>query len=371
MADTTSSRRPRSVRLAVALATSAVLVAGVGGLGAPASADPTVAGAQAQADALAKQVAALQVQVEVATETYDGIEEQLGDVVTRYLTASQQVGTLTSTADALRLAKIQRVRALYMAGGQVGLYAQVLDGTDINDVLSRLAAVTHVLDADSHAIAVGDARLAQASADAAALDVLAARRTVLQGQAQAAQATVQGLLQQRQGQLASANALVRLLVLQAEQRAAAAAAAASAAVLGTAATPPVTLPPGTPATVVAAVAAARSKLGDPYLWGATGPGAFDCSGLTQWAYAQAGLTLPRTSREQWFTGPHPGLDQLQPGDLLFWATDLTDPASIHHVALYIGDGYIIEAPHTGAYVQVSPVDLTGYFGATRPIGSGA
>ena len=66
-------------------------------------------------------------------------------------------------------------------------------------------------------------------------------------------------------------------------------------------------------------------------------------------------------------GPHPGLDELQAGDLLFWATDAADPASIHHVAMYIGDGYMIEAPHTGAVVHVTQVYLDGYIGATRPV----
>ena len=130
------------------------------------------------------------------------------------------------------------------------------------------------------------------------------------------------------------------------------------------------LPAGTPAAIVTAIGAARSALGDPYQWGATGPTTWDCSGLTQWAYGQAGVSLPRTSREQWFTGPHPALDALLPGDLLFWATNPNDPASIHHVAIYLGGGYMIEAPHTGAVVHVVAVYLNGYFGATRPVQPG-
>jgi cell wall-associated NlpC family hydrolase len=119
-----------------------------------------------------------------------------------------------------------------------------------------------------------------------------------------------------------------------------------------------------------ALSAAREQLGKPYQWGATGPGAFDCSGLTGWAYAEAGVLLPRTSREQWSAGPHPGLGYLQPGDLLFWATNTSDPATIHHVALYIGNDQMIAAPHTGANVTVQPVYLDGYIGAVRPTASG-
>jgi cell wall-associated NlpC family hydrolase len=111
---------------------------------------------------------------------------------------------------------------------------------------------------------------------------------------------------------------------------------------------------------------AGGQLGKPYQWGATGPDSFDCSGLTGWAYRHAGVDLPRTSREQWFSGPHPGLGYLQPGDLLFWATDTSNPATIHHVALYLGGDQMIAAPHTGTDVQIQPVYLTGFIGAVRP-----
>jgi cell wall-associated NlpC family hydrolase len=331
-----------------------------------ASADPSVASAQAQATRLSAQVQALQLQAEVAAEHFDGVQEQLGEVVSRYLTASQDVGTLSQQSAELQQQKVQRIRALYMAGGQLGLYAQVLDGTDINDVLYRLAAIGHVLDAETAAVTGADTAVARASADAAALDQLAQQRTSLQSQAALARAQVLGLLQEATAQLGSANDVVRQLVAAEQARADAAAVAAAAAALNTAATAPLTLPPGTPAQVVTAINAARTRLGDPYVWGATGPSTFDCSGLTDWAYAQAGVHLPRTAAEQWTTGPHPTLDQLQPGDLLFWATDVADPATIHHVALYIGGGYMIEAPHTGAVVHVTAVYLDGYIGATRP-----
>ncbi|MCU1595281.1 MAG: hypothetical protein JWO12_2673, partial [Frankiales bacterium] len=128
-----------------------------------------------------------------------------------------------------------------------------------------------------------------------------------------------------------------------------------------------TLPPVDASPVAAAALGfAQGQLGKPYVWGATGPGAFDCSGLTGAAYAAAGLTLPRTSREQWFAGPQVALADLQPGDLLFWATDTTNPATIHHVALYAGNGLMVAAPHTGDVVKVQPVYLDGYIGAVRP-----
>ncbi|GAA3051292.1 hypothetical protein GCM10020000_35620 [Streptomyces olivoverticillatus] len=96
---------------------------------------------------------------------------------------------------------------------------------------------------------------------------------------------------------------------------------------------------------------AQDKLGTPYLWGGEGGkednGRFDCSGLTQAAYASVGITLPRVANDQWNAGPHPKRDELLPGDLVFFAHDLNDPRSIHHVGLYVGGGYMINAPYTG------------------------
>jgi peptidoglycan DL-endopeptidase CwlO len=356
-------------RRAVGLLTAvAALVSGLAaGPAGTALANPSVASATAQAKALAAQVAALQIQVEVATEQYDAVQEKLGQVVTSYLDAQQQLGSLTDDAAQQRAQNVARIQALYKSGGQLGLFAQILDGSDISDVISRYVAVNHVLAADANAITDTAGRVNRASLAATALNGLADQKTALESQAQLARARVIGLLGERQGQLDSANALVRRLVAAEQARAAAAAAAAAAVTLNTDPFPPTVLPVGTPAAVVTAIAAARSVLGDPYQWGATGPTTWDCSGLTQWAYSQAGVTLPRTSREQWFSGTHPTLSALAPGDLMFWATNSADPASIHHVAIYLGGGYMIEAPHTGAFVQIVPVYLDGYFGATRPV----
>ena len=126
--------------------------------------------------------------------------------------------------------------------------------------------------------------------------------------------------------------------------------------------------PGASATAATAIAAARAQLGKPYQYAGNGPNTFDCSGLTRWAYAAAGISLPRTSREQWGVGSHPALAELRPGDLLFWATNTANPATIHHVALYVGAGWMIQAPHTGDVVKFSRIYLDGYIGATRPPG---
>jgi cell wall-associated NlpC family hydrolase len=116
-----------------------------------------------------------------------------------------------------------------------------------------------------------------------------------------------------------------------------------------------------------AVQFAYNQLGKPYVWGAEGDDFYDCSGLMQRAYREAGMQLPRTSREQWYAGARVWkVSDLQPGDLVFRARNLSDPSSIYHVGMYIGAGNIIAAPYTGAVVRIQPMVLGDYIGGVRP-----
>ena len=118
--------------------------------------------------------------------------------------------------------------------------------------------------------------------------------------------------------------------------------------------------------IITMLNAALSRQGTPYVWGAAGPTSFDCSGLVQWSFAQAGVTMPRVAADQARTGPAVPVSQLQPGDLLFYHTDPTDPGYISHVAIYLGDGKMIQAPETGQNVEVVPADTGNEFaGAVR------
>ncbi|MET9175801.1 C40 family peptidase [Streptomyces misionensis] len=103
----------------------------------------------------------------------------------------------------------------------------------------------------------------------------------------------------------------------------------------------------------AAFSAAQSQIGKPYVYGATGPSSFDCSGLTSWAYAQAGVSIPRTSEAQSGIGTRLTRSQLQVGDLVFFFNDL------HHVGLYAGNGQILHAPRTGTVVRYESMDTIG------------
>jgi len=117
-----------------------------------------------------------------------------------------------------------------------------------------------------------------------------------------------------------------------------------------------------------AVAFAFGELGKAYRFGATGEGGFyDCSGLMLRAYQASGVQLPRTSRQQWYAGARvSNPDDLLPGDLVFYAHDLGDPATIHHVGIYIGAGNMIDAPNRNAVVRIEPALRGDYIGAVRP-----
>jgi cell wall-associated NlpC family hydrolase len=108
-----------------------------------------------------------------------------------------------------------------------------------------------------------------------------------------------------------------------------------------------------------ALQAALSRRGDPYVWAAAGPSAFDCSGLVVWAFAQEGIALPHYTGDLWNSGVHIPRNDLEPGDLVFFFPDIS------HVGIYIGDGLMVDAPDFGLTVRVDPVYWADYDGAVR------
>jgi peptidoglycan DL-endopeptidase CwlO len=105
---------------------------------------------------------------------------------------------------------------------------------------------------------------------------------------------------------------------------------------------------------------ALTRIGDPYVWGAAGPDAFDCSGLVMWAYAHVGISLEHLTFDQWDEGVHIPQSEIQPGDLLFFF-------NLNHVGLYVGNGLMVDAPTQGQDVQIQPVLWGSFDGAVRII----
>jgi len=120
--------------------------------------------------------------------------------------------------------------------------------------------------------------------------------------------------------------------------------------------------PSVPSSDQAAVAvrAAMAQIGKPYVWAGSGPGSFDCSGLTMSSWRQAGVVMAHSAADQYASFKHVSVDQLQPGDLVFFGHP------IHHVGMYVGGGMMVHAPETGELVQVSPMSRGDLAGAARP-----
>lgn len=332
-----------------------------------AQADP-LADARARAAQLREQVEDLRVQAELATEEYDEAYAQLGAAVSAHLLAERDLAAAQQVSGEHTDVTTRRVRALYMSGGPTALYAHVLDSASPSEVAQRVTQVRAVLAADTRVAERVDRAVVDRAAAEARLASTADRASRLQKAVSDKADKVTALLAQTDSLLAGADAQVMALVAEQERAAAAAAAVQAQAALAAARAQlgNITEAPPTP-QAAAALDFARAQVGKPYVWGATGPDAYDCSGLTGAAYRAAGVNLPRTSRQQWFAGQHVELGALQPGDLLFWATDPANPATIHHVTLYAGGGLMLAAPHTGDVVKVQPVYLEGYIGAVRPL----
>ncbi len=349
--------------------TAGLLATLVVAVGPGATASPDVGEARRQAAALLTEVQQLRIQAANATEEYDATQARLGELVTRHQLATRQLDEARKQSTAYREATDQRVRALYMTGGELALFATVLDAESLSDISSRIFSVRSILAADRSTLAHANDFTSEAGQIDSDLQKLAAEQTAVQARAAHAATAVQAVLARQQAALDAANSTVRAIEQQMEEEAAAAAARRGATDLAAAVQAALAagqVPGGPSTTAMAAIAAASTQIGKPYLWGATGPDSFDCSGLTSWAFQQAGVRLPRTSREQWYAGTQVPLGLIRAGDLLFWADDVTNPATIHHVAIYLGDGQMLAAPHTGALVRVQPIYLDGYIGAVRP-----
>ena len=253
----------------------------------------------------------------------------------------------------------ERARSSYMAGP--GWFMATLVGADDPaDALARLPLQRAVLEAD---LALVD----QVSSAKAKLDRTRTRlseRLVDQArgaeQLDAKRAEAERLAAEIERELRTMDRRVAALIEQQRRREEASQRAAFADYLAaarTAGTAPVKDGRASPAAAKA-VAVALAQLGSPYVWGAEGPSTFDCSGLTSFAYAAAGVTIPRVSRAQFaaYAGMRP-VDRLHlvPGDLVFFADNPRNPSTIHHVGMYIGRGLMVEAPHTGAVVRTSSI----------------
>jgi len=358
--------RSRVTRLVVAaLLVLPALVASVSpSLAAPSKQD--VEAAHQKLLAAQDHFAALNEQYNEAVYQLQQAQQHLADTLAMKKAAEAQASTARAA-----LSK-RAVQAYTDMGSQ---YEALLSADSMSQFSDRLAFLGAITQNDANVASQADAA-AQEAAWAAqeynqAVSDLQQKSDQLQAQQQAAQNALENARQYAATTEANYNSWY-----QAQQQALAAAAAAAAAPPTTTSqptpTPPSsggggdnTYPTPPPASSAAgtAVNAAKSVVGAPYVFGAAGPTSFDCSGLTMWAWAQAGVSLPHSALAQWSSLPKVSLDAVQPGDIIYY--DNFGP----HVAIYVGGGMIIHARHPGPGGQVQYSSMMGYdtpAGAVRP-----
>ncbi|MFI0922539.1 NlpC/P60 family protein [Streptomyces sp. NPDC021012] len=293
-------------------------------------------------------------QAEEATERYNAAEEalKLQDADTKKVTA--RLGAARTALAQGRAAAGRIARDQYQGRSGFSSYVELLFAPDPQSALDE----GHLMDRVARDRATALSRLASAERQAGSL-ASASRKALDRQQGLAAaqrkrRDEVRAKLLEVEKLLAalSPDQLSRLTALEHVQTAGAQRELLDSGVLEGARTPS--------RAGAEALRFAVGQIGKPYEWGAEGPEAYDCSGLTQQAWAAAGRELPRTSQEQWATLPRVPLSELRPGDLVVYFPGAT------HVALYLGEGLVVQAPRPGGKVKVSPIAANPLLGAVRP-----
>ncbi|MFF2957440.1 NlpC/P60 family protein [Streptomyces sp. NPDC057963] len=331
-----------AARTAATLAFAGAATAAV--LPGPAHADPQRSPAQVRAE-----VDRLYHEAEVATEQYNGAKEKATAAADAVDTLRDEAARRTERLNASRDALGSFAAAQYRTGG-LDPSVQLALSSDPDQYLERASYVDRM--GDRRAAEIGEverqvAGIAQLRAQAKGrLSALAARQAELEKH----KATIKTKLADAQRLLATLSPAERA-AYEGADGARSAGRADRGTGRGTVLAPD--------ARAAEAVAFAYGALGKPYVWGATGPSSFDCSGLTQAAWRSAGVALPRTTYTQINAGQHISRSELAPGDLVFFYS------GISHVGLYIGNGQMIHAPRPGAPVRIAPIDQMPFAGATR------
>jgi cell wall-associated NlpC family hydrolase len=413
----TRSAPVRALRLAgtaVAIAVVSALAIGLTpSVAVAAPSNSQIAAAKAAADALTNQIGALSSQLQGAQAAVDAAHSKSALALDDYQAKQAAYDDAQQKADAAAAASAQATadlgvahdelvafaRRSYMQGstypeaealltaagpGQLIQRAALLEaaGKNRSDVVDRVTVLQQQATATEQVARTSLAEAGTLKEQAnAALEV--ATNAEISARAQAADLTTQQT--QLQTQLATAQQQLTTMI---GERAAAERVAAVAPPAPKPTPPPAPAPsgdatpsagPGSSSAAQTAINAAKRYLGTPYAWGGggtAGPGpgldpdkgviGFDCSGLTQYAYGQAGISIPRNSRSQYASLPKVSSDDLQAGDLVFWGSGGSDPGSIEHVAIYLGGNQVIQAPQSGDVVKISRMWWGGYVGAVRP-----
>jgi cell wall-associated NlpC family hydrolase len=344
-------------------------------LSSPASAESVkdqVASAHAQ-------LRALDNQAEAASERYNAARISLASAQQAATKASAALASAHSQLNTLQTSVTQFAVAAYRGGGDNAVLALISDGSAGRylDQLSSMQAVS-TSEARTLAAVAGAQRIeeqAQANAHAAlakqqaATKSMAADRDQIVASAAKEQHILSGLEAQEAAIVKAAKAKSAREAAQREEDSLRAQSQATQngvnSITGPIRSVVEPIISGSGGASVA-VQWAYAEIGKPYVWAAGGPSSFDCSGLTQYVWGKAGVYLGHYTGDQWNEGEHVSRDELQPGDLVFFAYNDSEPSTIHHVGIYVGGGMMIDAPYTGVNVRKESAFRSDYIGAVRP-----
>ena len=315
--------------LAAATATLALVVPG--GISAAQTTAP-----KPNLTTLVAQAKQLEFQINALSEQYDGLHIQLTRAQANARIAQSAASRGSAALAAGQQAVAQLAAANYMNSGLDPTF-QALTTGDPQQFLSQASAITELDQSSGMKVDTLSSEVAQALRDKRTADQQIAQVNAVEAQMNAKKNVINAKIDQ-----VNSAAMKQAMAIYTQ----------------TGQYPNVDIP--TANTVGAqALRAAISKEGDPYVWGAAGPSAFDCSGLVVWAYAQEGIALPHYTGDLWNSGMHVARNDLEPGDLVFFFPDIS------HVGIYVGDGLMIDAPDFGVPVHVEPIYWSAYDGAVR------
>lgn len=365
-------RRIRSMPAAISL----IVLLALGTVASPsaslAATTPQIAAKKAQAAAAATKLQSLADDLESKREDYLAVTEALQETRVNVASTQKSLSDTQAKLDAAQSLLSERADAMYRSGS-VDILQVLLGTTDFQDFLSRLDILNRISGSDADLVSQVTSARDKVAQTEASLQDREQEQVALRTQSQAAQEAVQAAVSEQTQYVASLNAQVKRLVKQEAAREAAIAAAEARAARardsGSSPSPRQGDVGNLGQSHPGAADVAARYIGVPYLWGGESPSGFDCSGLAQYCYAQIGISIPRTSREQFKVGnfiPADRTDLLERGDLVFFGTN-GDPSRVHHVGIYAGGGTFIEAPYTGADVRYSQLSSrSDYVGGVRP-----
>jgi cell wall-associated NlpC family hydrolase len=314
---------------------------------ATSSAAPT----RAEIQAAEARLQALHDRLSLLVEQYDQAKARLEELRERLAEARREAAEARATAERARARLAERAARAYMTMGTEALV--LLDAGSLTEFSDRLEFIGRIAQDDADLATQAESAGQRASWLAERLRDLAREHARTVTEIARKEAEIRRAIAEQERVVAELRAAAR----RAREAAAVEAAIESP---GSVSPPPGPIPAPSPAARLA-IQAAYSVLGTPYSWGGASPETgFDCSGLTMWAWAHAGVSLPHSSELQYAVLPHVPREELQPGDLVFFYSP------IHHVGLYIGGGRMIDAPHAGAVVAIRDVDWGSFVGAARP-----